>query len=391
MPNTPTRSISVASIAPGHVIQFSPTCPLPQLAGQKLSVTTIRSYLFGNDITLNYELSHPQGGSFFLTIAEDSQGYYLAVSRLLSAAEQDQFFGRDALSFFTEPSSAKTIRCKADLLKEGAWMGAKYIKNVDWIEGALAQGRVQQNQSLRSGDVFHYNLLVDETGEHALEIECYDAHPEQTKIYITTYRPIEDISTISEPVPFIPAPQSAATPKARPVATTPQGPTKANGVHPPETKSEPSRPDFRRLAEDGSPIRVARAQVTDVPQIPKDSGTLPPLPSFLMSREQREPNYLSLDDILTPETERVRIELVAAKVLIDTAFKRRVAVREVLRELLGLDTAINDDVLFEMPLTEQDYRELAQRYKLKPDRRADIRTCLQEELRLKLLSIVKQG
>ena len=110
------------------------------------------------------------------------------------------------------------------------------------------------------------------------------------------------------------------------------------------------------------------------------------MPSFLLSREN---SYLSLDEILTPEIERVRCDLTSAKILIDTALKRRVHVRDIMRDLLGLESQMADEAVFELPLSDADYRALAQRYKLRPDRRADIRHCLQEELRLKLLAIAK--
>ena len=374
-------TMSWANLAPGSVIKFSAQCPQPGLMGAKAAVQSVRTYRFGGDTTVNFQLTVREVETYFLTVAEDDMGYYLAISRELDAGEQDRFFGKDALGFFTEPSSAKTIRCKADLAVEGAWLGARYSKTVDWVEGSVALGRPNQNSTRFP---FHYNLLVDESGEKALELECYDTPHMPTRVYATVYRPVEDVESIAEPLPFIPVPEPVTAPKAtapRAEVATPSEPAVAtNGTHKPEAV----RTDFRRLTEEDAPIHVARARVRDAVLPP--SAEAPPLPSFLTSREN---NYLSLDEIITPETERVRVDIQAAKILIDTALKRRVQVREVMRELLGLESAVADEALFELPLTESDYRQLAQRYRLKPDRRPDIRTCLQEELRLKLLSIVK--
>lgn len=373
------RSMNLANLAPGSVLHFASGCPLPSFTGGKAVIDAVRTYLFGSDMTVSYQLAVDSCATFQLTIAEDAQGYYLAISRELSAIEQDQCFGRDAIGFFTEASSAKTIRSKPGAPINPAWLAPRYSKTVDWVEGSVVAGRMSTADPARQVRKFHYNLLVDESGEKALEIEHYGS--EESKVYLTVYRPAEDIASFSEPVPHIPTP--SRTVHTTPAAAKPESEAPVNG-HPEPPKPAP-RPDFRRIEEDAAaPIHIGRASGNDKPVT--TTGEIPPLPSFLLSRET---NYLSLDEILTPETERVRCDLASAKILIDTALKRRVHVREIMRDLLGLEAQMADEAVFELPLSEHDYRVLAQRYRLRPDRRADIRACLQEELRLKLLSIAK--
>lgn len=385
--------MNLASLAPGCVLRFSHACPLPQLAGSKITVQSVRTYLFGTDSTISYTVAAHERMPFHLTIAEDNEGYYLAISRLLSETEQDQFFGRDALSFFSEPSSAKTIRCKADMEIEGAWVAQRYSKTVDWISGMVTEGRLSIGSGSRHARQFHYNLLADESGEKALEIEHYAGSVPENKIYLTVYRPVEDIESIAEPIPHIPVPQKAVPMVETPRVLATEAP-KTNGhaalEEPPlfvTIKSvQSAKPDFRRVPsqENNTPIHIGRPSSNEKPLTTLED--IPPLPSFLMSREN---SYLSLDEILAPETERVRCDLNSAKILIDTALSRRVHVREIMRDLLGLESQMGDEAVFELPLTDNDYRLLAQRYKLKPDKRSEIRACLQEELRLKLLSIAK--
>ncbi|MEJ0010605.1 MAG: hypothetical protein WDN72_09000 [Alphaproteobacteria bacterium] len=368
-------SMNLAHLAPGSVLHFSRDCPLPPLSGARASIAAVRTYCFGTDITVSYQLD-VAGAVLFLTIAEDAQGYYLAVSRALAPPEQDAFFGRDALGFFTEASSAKTIRCKADPVVEGAWTAPRYSKTVDWAAGTLTQGRLS-TAGLRQTRQFHYNLLVDESGEKALEIE-HDDDTGENRILLTVYRPAEDIASLAEPVPHIPAPQAPS--RDEPVAA----PAIVNGHAPEEAEQERSqRTDFRRMPE-GESIHIGRSPRAERPgTLPAE---LPPLPSFLLSREK---SYLSLDEIITPESERVRCDLPSARLLIELALKRRLHVRDVLRELIGLDSATRDEVIFELPLTEEDYRALAMRYRLKPDHRGEIRDRLQDELRQKLAMVAK--
>ena len=364
-PVVPLRrtSLPIHQLTVGNAVMFSESCPIPQLRARKCPVRGIRTYRFGNETVKSFQLNVEGNEQFSLAIAEDADGHYLAISRQLDEREQDIWFGRDALSFFTEASTAKTIRCKADRVIEGAWAGERYAKIVDWVPGALVG-------TSKAESAFHYNLLIDDTGEKALEIEHYDM-VDHANVFVTVYRPIDDILTIAEAIPNIPAPpvnrraEPAPVPMPEPVVTR-----------------IPPRPDFRRASEEA--IHIAP---TPVPAMPAPKAAVydeTPLPSFLMSREEQQ--YISLDEVLAPEAERVRCSIIAAKALIDVSLQRGVRVRDVLRDLLGLESAIAEEVIFELPLTERDYRALAQRYKLRPDNREEIRARLQDELNRKLLS-----
>lgn len=379
-PIVPLRrsTIQLSQLKPGHAILFSESCPLPQLRARKCPIRAVRTYKFGNDTVKSYQLLVEGAEQFSLSVAEDADGHYLAISRQLDPAEQEEWFGRDALSFFTEPSTARTIRCKADRLSEGAWSAERYIKSVDWVDGKLTSERREETP-------FHYSLLLNETGEKALEIEHYDTVG-ASNFYVTVYRPVEDILTIAEAIPPVLQPLPTRTEEkvvplaAQPVFTTPE----PEPVAPPAPR--PPRTDFRRTHAD-QPLFLEQEHATSAPAKPEPVKARPPepaLPSFLLSRENEA--YISLDEVIPPEPERVRCSVTAAKAIIDVSLQRGVRVRDVLRDLLGLDSTLSEEVIFELPLTEKDYRILAQRYKLRPDHREEIRQRLQEDLRRKLLS-----
>lgn len=368
------------NLGPGSVISFALNCSLPQLAGQKGTITQVRTYRFGEDISISYAMNvDNRVSNFSMTIAEDAEGYYLAISRQLSAGEQDLWFGRDALSFFTEASTAKSIRCKADLAIEGDWAAPRYVKSVDWVEGSVLLGRMSTAGAGRQVSQFHYNLLVNDGGDRALEIEHDDATGEN-RVLITVYRPVEDIASIAEPMPHVPVPQSAGMPMRDEVAAE----SEELPLFAPASAT-PRRYDFRRLNdnEPAAAIHVTRADHDTMGQEP----ALPPLPSFLVSREN---NYLSLDEVIPPETDRVRCDLRSAKALIDMAIARNVRVRDIMREIVGLESLLNDEVIFELPLTDNDYRQLAMRYKLRPDQREILRNRLQQELNERLIGAAKR-
>lgn len=356
----------VADIAVGKILHFSAHCPLAPLTDASAMVVAVRHYRFGDDSIKSFQLNVAGSKQYFLTVAEDAQGQYLGISRLLNEAEQDSWFGRDALSFFTEASSAKSIRCKADLMVEEAWAAARYAKTVDWVSGSVGL-----HESPRAALAIHYSLLVNEAGNKALEIEHEEVSGDN-RFYVTVYRPVEDIVRVMA--------ASAGTPANDDVPLFREPPPVAAA---PVAELAPAAPkqrqDFRRLGEDETPIRIERLPLSEL----KLEEAERELPAFLLAREG---GYLSLDAVIPPEAERVRVGLAAAHRLITEAMGRNVRVRDVLRDMLGLHSALSEEVIFEMPLSDDDYRTLAMRYKLRPDHRVEIRARLEEELRQKLYS-----
>ena len=382
----PTLALNELSI--GKIIRFSRTCPLAPLKGAEATVIGVRYYRFGTDTMKSFQLQVAGTKHHYLTVAEDDMGQYLGISRSLSELEQDSWFGRDALSFFTEQSSAKSIRCKADLMIEGEWAASRYAKTVDWVEGTISlheSGRLAHN--------IHYSLLVNEAGDKALEIEHEDASDEN-RFYITVYRPTDDIATVdAAPSREQPAPAPVAAPVVTPREPVMSASVPANDdvplfKEPVLVSAQPKqRMDFRRLDEPSGEIHIER---TPVSLVEEPEAEVQELPSFLLAREN-EPmsEYLSLDEVIPPEPEQVRVGLGAARTLIDYALHKKVRVRDVLRDMVGLKSALSEEVIFELPLTDEDYRMLAMRYKLRPDHRVEIRSRLEEELRQKLATIAK--
>ena len=367
--------VNMADLLVGNQVHFREDCPLSMVGGKIARITATRDYRFADDHIRSFELTFASKRRIYLTVASDAQGHYLSIARPLNATEQDEWFGRDALSFFTEPSSAKSIRCKADFAREGEWVGERYSKTVDWLMGSV------KLDSARHAQEIHYSLLVNEAGDRALEIEC-PVIPDDPLFFVTIYRPMEDIERIV-----------AAEEIAPPITTASPAIVAANDDVPPP-QPEPSlmsaapkqRMDFRRLEPSNEMLHVARpVRTASPPLVADDSEPERALPSFLLRREPED--YLALDQVIAPEPERVRLGLQAAQSLIAAAITRQVRIRDVLREMVGLTSALSDEVMVELPLSDADYRQLAMRYKLRPDHRIEIRARLEEELRDALLNL----
>jgi hypothetical protein len=263
------------------------------------------------------------------------------------------------------------------------------------MEGKIGDGRLLKGESEKSMQSLRYSLLVSEAGDKAVEIERY-AKTGDLRLYVTVYRPAGDVIQILETIPDIPVPPpmrvAVETPRPpvhpEPAPALALAPAPAPAIaaevvpdpvpEPVPPPAVPKKPDFRRLS-DAPPVKIA------APEIAPEADAAP-LPAFLVHEKKpaRRPHFIVFDEILPPEIERVRCDMATAKLLIDASISRGVRVRDLLRQMTGLTTPAHDEVLFEMPLSEEDYLQLAQRYHLKPDRKSELRQRLMEEIAGKL-------
>jgi hypothetical protein len=130
-----------------------------------------------------------------------------------------------------------------------------------------------------------------------------------------------------------------------------------------------SRPDFKRLWSE--PMREIEPEIEQAP-----------IPAFLLTPHQPAGNLLN--ELLQPEALPLRLDVATAQKIINKAVSERKPVREVLRELLGLRPAMRDEVIFELPLSEQEAEELAMHFHIRPDRKGDVATRIIEEIHKKL-------
>lgn len=382
------RPISLSGLPVGTALRFHEGMPLRQLAGAEAIIAGVRQYQFGSEQTVSYALKLAHYRGIFLSIANDENGEYLAISRELSSAERHAWFDPDVLSFFTEATSAKTLKCRVDLQKEASWGAAKYVKTIDFLEANVSEGVGLAGEATRKARPMHYSMLLDSSEEKAIEIEVYPEHG-LTRVFATVFRPASDIQiiphsrlTLESPEEILEEEEPAASPEPRaeiiPISAQhmqnlahallgeEEAAETATLVAP--TKNSP-KPDFKRL-----------------PTAKDFEEESAPLPAFLLEPHQSNTSEapLLLDTLLEPEIQQFRCDLDTAQRMIGRALFERKPMRELLRDMVGLEPLARDEVIFELPLTSKDYETLAMRYQMRPDRQVEIRAKLVEELRAKL-------
>ena len=370
------------TIALGSRIVFAESMPIQSLAGAEAKVVAVRSYHFGGEVTRTYALRAANSSIFHLTVAEDAHGMYLGIARELPRSEWGDWFDPDALDFFVTPSSARTLKLLANAKAPAAWAALRYQKMIDALEGELKENDPGSDH-VRSQRIT-YTLLASEEGDKAIEIERLHDR-DMVRLYATLYRPQEDIAELREANPL-----ALDQPFSEPAA--------ADGFDPEPQLQKIS--DALKAAELAlqdesigfSPKQGARPDFRRISPVSKDSGTFMPeplpLPSFLL-----EPQTVSkaitaeeytLADVMAPETTQLRCDTATARSLIEHALKRNLSVKDTVRGMLGLTLDLRDEVIFEVPLSDEDYKELAMRYQMKASRREEIQARMLQEIRTRM-------
>lgn len=132
------------------------------------------------------------------------------------------------------------------------------------------------------------------------------------------------------------------------------------------------RNDFRRLRIDERPSNPDRWA---------EDGATPPLPDFLLTpRAEEEASHQLFQQIFTPKQNEVLCDKESAALLARQARQNNMSVQELIREKIGLGSMEKEVVSIDLPLTEEDYKKLAMRYHLRPDKKELIRQRMSEEL-----------
>lgn len=428
------------SLTTGMTLHFSSTIAIAMLANKYARIVSVSRYQFGADMNYTYTLQVENILRFYLTVAQDEQGVYIGLSRELPKTEWTDWFDKDALDFFLTPTSARTLKLHKNALAPLEWSAERYSKVIDALQGEVAKTKsARPDQPFRS-EKLHYTLLVNEGGDRAIEIEFL---PEKklTRLFSTLYRPASDIVAVyaqdDEITQHLPSAKILAYPSihqsleqqselskqnlgrskqgevtkyprfsaAHEVNSSPIEPLDSEPNHKKEEANEKSLPTFMSASTADNNMQPLTTEKTDLdsqkppakikPDFRRrsvDFGAMDmskvstlPLPSFLLtpkSQELKKSNSAKRLVTLTEQrhSEQLRCDKVTAKTLLDEAVRRSMGVCDVVREMLGLNFQMPDEVVFDIALSDDDYKTLAARYQIAPSNREEIRTRMLHEL-----------
>ncbi len=179
----------------GSIVTFG-YVPQAALSGKKLTVSSINSYQFGQDVLTSFVLNNEKDGMISVIIAEAQGEQYLAISRRISESERSRLFDEDSIKEVTSNNEVSTFKCKDNIPELKGWLVSNYKREIQGMRGFLHKADFRNgNTGSHSGAEFSYTLLGSNSNEHAIEIESYkDGHMD---IYATIYRRTSDITDVT--------------------------------------------------------------------------------------------------------------------------------------------------------------------------------------------------
>jgi len=335
---TQAAKLKLTDMQVGSVVTFG-YVPQAALSGRKLTVSSINSYQFGQDVLTSFVLNNEKDNVISMIVAEAQGEQYLAISRRISESERAKLFDENAIKEITGNNEISAFKCKDNVPELKGWLVANYKREIQGMRGFLHKSDFRSgNTGSHSGAEFSYTLLGSNSNEHAIEIESYqDGHID---IYATIYRRTSDITDVthtedksqksdmklvskndelpvkvtpesakSAPQPVINMPDSSAKP-AEPVKAEKNTPKLDNGSDITIKSDKPAPPKL----DNNSEITVK----SDKPEPPKLASTASepvklesvPLPQMVATPLAPE---LAKPDPETPKAEPVKTEPVKAE------------------------------------------------------------------------------
>lgn len=318
--------------------------PQTNISGRRLTVKAINTYTFDEDVLPSYVLDNG-GNDINLMIACDDMGApHLSISQRV----EERLF----LPLFLSHQPKEWFLMKdADILRtshrvmgmQQSWVASEY-RLATTGKGILAEGdcRVHGKPYYAALERhFDYVMLVDKMKEHSLEAEKYE---DGTLIaYSTVYRPMTDIGEI-----------------------TGEPPTKIFGGW-----DSPPKLKIPSILEHGAFDKILLDK-----KLPLATTTSP------------EPLKMSQSEDPTPELDKKRdthgdvlsLDTRLAVCIIEEAKKNKTSLAEVIRKVIDLPAVIHEQVMIGFSLSDAEYTELAERYKLSPLDHENIRKNIVQEL-----------
>lgn len=338
-----------------------------ELSGQKLAIGENILYQFGSGRFIAHQL-YDEGKPVCQMIVASAGGnqVYLALSRPLTEREISYLLAEDEYTALPDLGQFAKLYVREHTPGVKDWVTMQYQRRI---------GNIRGQKTTREGTrTFQYFLFVNDTNDKALEIEWFDDGAYE--MYATLYRPVSDIVQVHQDRrPAMRERPAEAAPVTRPeprLAAVSADLPSMEAVAPEETPSAEiiELPQPRRevafIPEPIEPLQEASHEVETLPEFYPEVEA-----PFIENAAQADP---------VPDDGSLSCNIRVAAKIIDEALRNDMMLGDIVRRVLGLPVAASETVSFHVPLTDQDYHILAERFGVPPEDRDTIRDLIVEDL-----------
>lgn len=193
------EGVNLAKIDIGCSIRFG-ELPHTNISGAKMTVKSVGSYLFGDEVFLAYRLDNRKENiNLILTKADSASPYSLSLSKVI---EEQWFKGLFPVlhpeKWFSMKEGDGISASNRVMGMQQSWLATDYTMAIK-RKGIFMEGNYLRNRKLYTVNPSHnfdYVLFTDEKNRHALEAEKYSDGT--LIVYSTIYRYENDILEINE-------------------------------------------------------------------------------------------------------------------------------------------------------------------------------------------------
>lgn len=281
---------------------------------------------------------------------------YLALSRRISEVHKPYLCTEEDFNMVTQGTMPSQLYVREHTGGMTDWLHMRYELRINDVRGTT----IDKHNEVRT---FNYTLYAATKEAKALEIERYPSG--ECAIYATIFRPASDIVRIT--------PKQAST---RPASPRPRMTGAMQELNMQELRNvemkdslssaikKASQPEMTP-SSDASEQKVVSLPVTNAAKAQKNTA--------LVTSKQHLP-------VIKEDFGTIRCNLRMASKLIDEALKSDMRVVDVMRRALGLSVTDADSITFDLHLSDNDYKILADRFELSVHDKEAILALVVEEL-----------
>ncbi|HEU5048555.1 MAG TPA: hypothetical protein VFT64_12015 [Rickettsiales bacterium] len=334
----------LSSLKPGCTVGFG-FIPQRNISGCRMEVKAVQSYMFGDDTFLAYTLTDENSEINLIAARDtDSDNMYLSLSQKIESRLFPMLFlSKQPEQWFTMNEGDIVNTSLRVMGMQQSWVAPSYRLAI-LSHGSVLDGdyrELKKPYNAHPARHFEYALLVDDDNEHALEAEKYEDGT--LIVYSTVYRPATDIGAI----------------------TRPSGDSAQLSL---------LDDDFQKTKAFELPERWEKKSSADVISISGES--LPTVQTPAMQEPVKESPRIDAK----PEGDFIALESTLAGKVIREAQQNNISLAALIRKVIDLPEAVNDEVMVSFSLSEAEKKELADRYKLKPSEYEEVKKHIIKEL-----------
>lgn len=350
---TSGEKIGISKLYPGCAVGFG-FLPQKNISGCRMTVKTVNTYSYGDEIFLVYVLSDEEKEVNLIITRDDEIGEpVLSLSQRIDEKLFSALFSpKEPKDWFSMKEGEEISTSQRVMGMQQSWISPSY-KLTAKGKGSFVEGdyRLRRRPLYAApSSEFDYAILVDETNERALEVE---KHEDGTlKVYATVYRPATDIGGITSPERR----QASSSRKNGRAADMP-GWREKN-----EWRKKRTADVIRMIPKTEETETKEKAK--EKTEAVKAEAAVEAATATAIAEAKKPVEETKTPEVVKTQADVLTLDTKLATRVVHEAQRSNISITDMIRKVIDLPVNIEDKVMIAFSLSEEEQEKLAKRYKL---------------------------